>query len=125
MCYFKTSALSEFLTCDLEDNMLYAEQKIMCEVAVHMSKYGVNYQEWYAGVAADPKARLFNDHGVKETGDAWISRQCVNAASARDIERYFMKKGCKGGQAGEVSEVSEDKSTLFFYAYMIQPHTRQ
>ena len=99
--------------------MLYAEQKIMCEVAVHMSKYGVNYQEWYAGVAADPKARLFNDHGVNETSDAWICRQCGNGAAAREIERYFVKKGCKGGL------VDEEKSNLYFYAYMIQPHTRQ
>lgn len=99
--------------------MTYGEQKIMCEVAAHMSKYGGNYQDWYAGVAADPNATLFNDHGVKENGDPWISRQCVNNLSARQIERYFIKKGCKGGQVGE------EKSDLYFYAYMIQPHTRQ
>ena len=99
--------------------MMYAEQKIMCEVALHMSKSGGNYQDWYAGVAADPKARLFNDHGIKENGDEWICRQCVNAASARAIERYFIKKGCKG------SPVDEEQSTQFFYAYKIEPHTRQ
>ena len=99
--------------------MMYAEQKIMCEVAVHMSKYSGNYQDWYAGVATDAKARLFNDHGVKESGDAWICRQCVDDVAAREIERYFMKKGCIGGPVGE------EKSIRYFYAYMIQPRTRQ
>lgn len=107
------------MTYDPEDKKMYAEQKIMNEVALHMSKYGGNYQDWYVGVAADAKTSLFNDHGVKEINDAWICRQCVNDVAARQIERYFIKKGCKGGPVGE------EKSTLFFYAYMIQPHTRQ
>jgi hypothetical protein len=115
----KTSALMESLTRNQEDQMKYAEQQIMNEVIVHMGKYGGNYQDWYTGVAGDAKARLFNDHGVKEAGDAWICRQCVNEDAARQIERYFIKKGCKGGS------VDEEQSTLTFYAYMIQPHTRQ
>ncbi len=98
---------------------MYAEQQIMNEVMVHMGKYSVKYQDWYAGIAADPKEKLFNGHGVKESGDAWIFRRCVNNNAAREIERHFVKKGCKGGS------VDEEKETLFFYAYMMQPHTRQ
>jgi hypothetical protein len=115
----KTSALSESLTRDQEDQMKYAEQQIMNEVIVHMGKYDGSYRDWYTGVAADAKVRLFNDHGVKEAGDAWICRQCVNEDAARQIERYFIKKGCKGGT------FDEEQSTLTFYAYMIKPHTRQ
>jgi hypothetical protein len=99
--------------------MKYAEQQIMNEVIVHMGKYDGKYQDWYAGVATDAKTTLFNDHCVKESADAWICRQCVNNDAAREIERYFMKKGCNGGPVGE------EKTTLFFYAYLIQPHTRQ
>jgi len=98
---------------------MYSELQIMNEVRIHMGKYGGKFQDWYAGVAANAKEKLFNDHGVKETGDAWICRQCVNDVTARQIERYFMKKGCKGGP------VDEEESTRFFYAYMMQPHTRQ
>ena len=99
--------------------MKYAEQQIMNEVIVHMGKYDGNYLDWYAGVATDAKAKLFNDHGVKESADAWICRQCGNDDAAREIERYFIKKGCKGGPVGE------EKSSRYFYAYMIQAHTRQ
>lgn len=99
--------------------MMYAEQKILNQVITHMGKYDGKFQDWYAGITADTRTRLFNDHGVKESGDAWICRQCVNNAAAREIERYFIKKGCNGGIAGE------EKSDLFFYAYLIQPHTRQ
>jgi hypothetical protein len=119
MCCCTTSALSESLTYYLEDNMMYAEQQIMNQVVTHMGKYGGKYQDWYAGVAADPKAKLFNDHCVKETEDAWICRQCVSNNAAREIERYFVKKGCKGGP------VDEEQSARFIYAYMIQSHTRQ
>ena len=98
---------------------MYAEQLIVNEVITHMSKYGGKYQDWYAGVADDAKARLFNDHGVKESGDAWICRQCDDDVTARHIERYFMKKGCKGGP------VAKEESTRTFYAYIMQPHTRQ
>jgi hypothetical protein len=99
--------------------MKYAEQQIMNEVMVHMGKYDGNFQDWYTGVAADAKATLFNDHGVNEAGDPWVCRLCVNKDAAREIERYFIKKGCKGG------DVDEDQSNRTFFAYMIQPHTRQ
>jgi hypothetical protein len=98
---------------------MYAEQKLTHLVALHMSQYGGNYQEWYVGVSADPKGSLFNDHGVIEAEDPWISRRCISNVAARTIERYFVKKGCKGGQA------DEDTSALYLYAYMIRPHTRQ
>ena len=80
---------------------MYAEQLIVNEVMAHMSKYGGKYQDWYAGVADDAKTRLFTEHGVNESGDAWICRQCVDDVTARQIERYFMKKGCKGGPVGD------------------------
>lgn len=99
--------------------MKYAEQQIMNEVVTHMGQYGGRYQDWYAGVADDAKARLFNDHGVIESGDAWICRLCASDTAAREIERYFIKKGCKGGP------VDEEQSTRTFYAYIMQPHTRQ
>jgi hypothetical protein len=91
----------------------------MNEVMTHMGKYGGKYQDWYVGVTADAKVSLFKEHGVKESDDAWICRKCADDVSARQIERYFMKKGCKGGF------VDEEKSTRFFYAYRMQPHTRQ
>jgi hypothetical protein len=99
--------------------MKYAEQRIMNEVMVHMGQYGGSYQDWCAGVAGDAKERLFTDHGVKEAGDAWICRLCVNEDAAREIERYFVKKGCKGGT------VYEEQPSRTFYAYKIQHHTRQ
>jgi len=98
---------------------MYAEQKLTHTIALHMSQYGGNFQEWCVGVSADPKATLFNDHGVIEAEDPWISRQCINNAAALTIGRYFVKKGCKGGR------FDEDKSALYLYAYMIKPHTRQ
>lgn len=98
---------------------MYSEQQIVNDVVTHMSKYGGKYQDWFAGVAADARITLFIEHGVNEIGDAWICRQCVNDDAARQVERYFLKRGCIGLQA------DLDQSTRFFYAYKIQPHTHQ
>ena len=48
------------------------KQKIILDIKSYVAKNGGAYSQWYIGVTADPKQRLFNDHAVKETGDAWI-----------------------------------------------------
>jgi hypothetical protein len=94
--FLQQNALMETLTRNQEDQMKYAEQQIKNEVMLHMGEYDGGFQDWYTGVAVDAKAKLFTYHGVKEAGDAWICRQCANDDAALQIERYFIKKGCKG-----------------------------
>jgi len=91
-------------------------QQVVRDVEAYMVKFGA-YREWYAGVAADPRARLFNDHNVQEKSDAWIYRQCESDDAARQVEQYFLAKGCQGGTGGG------GQGTRSFYAYKIQPHT--
>jgi len=76
------------------------------------------YSAWYCGVATDPEARLFTDHGVNKQGDAWIFRGCANDTEARQVEDYFLKKGCKGAPGGG------DRNSRFVYAYRMNSHTR-
>lgn len=94
-------------------------QQIITDVVNHINQCGGSYRDWYAGIASDPKERLFSGHGVNKETDAWIHRPCGSEDVARDIERHFLAKGCQGDEGGG------DYRTAHFYAYKVRPHTRE
>lgn len=97
---------------------LKTKQEIINDINTYMtnSKY---YSDWYIGIAKNARERLFNDHNVQEKGDLWIFRQASNNTIAREIENFFLAKGCKGGDGGG------DHTTMYVYAYKITSNTRQ
>ena len=71
-------------------------------------------------LSASPRNRLFDDHNVRENGDAWIFREATSSAVAREVETYFINmKGTQGGPGGG------DANSRSVYAYKIKPHTRE
>ena len=74
---------------------------------------------WYVGITANPRNRLFNDHGVDEHNGAWIFRQASSAAAAREVEMAYVEAGHAGGPGGG------DDTAVFVYAYLITNETRQ
>lgn len=91
--------------------------QIIREINAHMVKVGGAYREWYAGIATDPRDRLFNDHHVNEKNDAWIYLDAGTPSAARQVENHFLSQGCQGGSGGG------DDSTKYVYAYKINSHT--
>ena len=90
------------------------------EIEAYIRQHGGQFRLWYAGIAADPCARLFVDHNVNEhTGDLWIHRNAGSEAAARAAERYLLGLGCKGDDGGG------DNRTQFVYAYLITSRTRE
>lgn len=94
-------------------------QHIVNEVEAHMRQYGGGYPGWYAGIASQPKDRLFRDHAVRPQTDVWIFRDCGSDAAARQVEQYFLERGCKGGPGGG------DHLTRYIYLYRVAPHTSE
>jgi hypothetical protein len=94
-------------------------QQAAQDIAAHIAQCGGNYRAWYAGVAKDPRQRLFNDHAVKEKGDAWIHRELGTDDAARSVEQHLLQQGCRGGPGGG------GQGTRFVYAYRMAQHTRQ
>lgn len=80
---------------------------------------GTGYRNWYAGVASDPRRRLFVEHNVEEHGGRWIFRPCSSDDVAREVEQHFLGKGCQGGPGGG------DGGTRYVYAYLVTPSTRE
>ncbi len=74
---------------------------------------------WYLGVSKDARNRLFSDHKVNESKDAWIFRTASTAKVARQIEHYFIEIiGTDGGGGGG------DASAKMVYAYKKISHTK-
>lgn len=92
-------------------------QHIVNKLETYMSQWGGNYAAWYAGIASSPRERLFNDHAVREQGDGWIFDNCGSDTAAREIEQYFLSRGCQGGPGGG------DSQTKYIYVYRVAPHT--
>ena len=97
-------------------NTIKTKQTILYEINVHINK-SLPYSSWYVGIAKDVQDRLFNDHNVSQTNAYWIYRECENDIVARDIEKCFLRLGCKGGDGGGNQE------SRFVYAYKITSTT--
>ena len=94
--------------------------QIIADIEAYIGNNSANFGNWYVGIAADPRDRLFNDHDVSEKGDAWIFREATSSAVAREVEDYFIDvKGTQGGAGGG------DYRSRSVYAYKIKPHTRE
>ncbi len=94
-------------------------QQVYDGLVAHMNKFTNPKSAWYAGIAADPKDRLFNGHGVDEKNGQWAYNACATHTDARTVEEALFKLGCKGGGGGG------DDSTRSCYVYFITATTRE
>lgn len=93
------------------------ENAVAREIIDHVSKCGGSYSSWYAGIASNPKERLFSDHNVSEENGSYIARSAGSAMAARRIEQYLLELGFNGGPGGG------DASTIHVYVYIITNST--
>lgn len=97
---------------------LKSKENIIVGFEAYIAKHGGRFGDWYVGVAANPQVRLFQDHNVNESADAWIYQDAGNDEVARSVEKYFLEiRLTQGGSGGG------DSSTRFVYAYKTGPHT--
>lgn len=94
-----------------------AGQQAKAEIDAHIQQNGGVYSDWYVGIAAYPRSRLFDDHNVSEQNGKYIARDCGTESAARLVEKYFLLKGCQGGGGGG------NANTTYAYAYKITAST--
>lgn len=95
------------------------KDEIISDFKSYMSGEG-NYSDWYVGITADPKKRLFTEHKVDEKNGIWIYREAFGSESARAVEDYFVNKlGTKGDVGGG------DDTSNYVYAYKITSYTAE
>lgn len=99
--------------------MAKSKGAIIDEIERYITQYGRGISAWYVGIAAKPRDRLFDDHSVDEENDAWIFRTASSSSVAREIEKYFLNKGARGGAGGGGAD------SKAVYAYLVKSHTRE
>ena len=55
-----------------------------------------NYSIWTIGVTDDP-VRRFDEH---DSPNYWLQWNADSETAARNVEKYFLEKGMKGGEGG-------------------------
>lgn len=97
--------------------MAKSKSQIIADIEEHIEDRGGELDQWYVGIAAKPRERVFSDHAVDEKTGKWIWRRASSSAVAREIEKHFLELGAAGGTGGGNDE------TEFVYAYRITPDT--
>jgi len=65
--------------------MAKTKQEIISDIKAYMANYpSTKYSDWYVGIAAIPRDRLFIDHSVDEKNGAWIFREAESRCFGRD-----------------------------------------
>ncbi len=96
-----------------------SNQQIVSDFEAYMHRKGGGFRAWFVGLSEDAKKSLFDDHGVKEEGDAWIYARAGTPDDAWVIERFFVEVGgTDGGVGGGETTATE------VYAYKKAPHTK-
>ena len=99
--------------------MAKSKDEIIEDIEGHMVKRGGDIDDWYVGIAAKPRERLFDDHSVDEKNGVWIHRRASSDSVARDVEKHFLDQGAKGGTGGG------DEESTAVYAYKITSSTQE
>ena len=93
-------------------------QTIVQEINDHLAKSGRQYySDFYIGITNDVQRRMFDEHNVRRENSWWIYRTADSSEIARDVEKYFIDKGMRGGDGG-----GDDSSTIV-YCYAVGPTT--
>jgi hypothetical protein len=90
--------------------LLYARRK----------QHGGWNSEWYAGVASDPRERLFKHHRVDEASGAWAFEPTESAQDARRLAKSFHSGGGFDGELGD-----DDPAAVYVYIYLKTKDTKQ
>jgi len=96
-----------------------SRSEIINDVEDYINKRGGRYGEWFVGCTGSPKQILFKRHGVREKGDAWISRLAKDEHEAHDVAEFFITTR---GTKGRMTEIRE--TDLYVYAFKMASHTK-
>ncbi len=100
--------------------MVFSVQQIKYEFLAYMKGVGGTFEDWYVGVAADPEAALFGEHGVARDEDPWIYKPALSGKATDTVLRYF-RDVLHTDAAGHAAPVP---GATFAYAFRKSVRTR-
>jgi len=100
--------------------MIYDE--IVNSINEHLSQSPKQYyKDFYIGITDNIEERLFGYHKVRKQGNWWIYCKGDTEEIARQVEKYYLDKGMKGGPGGGAGS----GQTRFIYCYEITNKTQE
>ncbi len=93
--------------------MIYSVQQIKYEILAYIKEFGGDFNEWYVGVAADPRHTMFQKHSVHQDDDIWLYKQALTFTACKTIQQYFLDILNTDGEL--VSEGDEDTDCVYLY----------
>lgn len=95
---------------------------IIKRIDEHLSKSPKQYyRDFYIGITDNIDERLFGYHKVNKQTDWWIYCGGDSEDIARNVEKYYLDKGMRGGPGGGKGE----GKTKFVYCYEITSNTKE
>ena len=93
--------------------MVYSVQQIKYEILAYIKEFGGDFNDWYVGIAADPKITMFEKHSVHQNDGIWLYKQALTFTACKTIEDYFLDILNTDGKA--VAEGDEGTDCVYLY----------
>jgi hypothetical protein len=100
--------------------MVFSVQQIKYELLGYIKEFDQSFENWFIGIAEDPRKTLADVHGLDLDTDRWIYKQALSFTAARTVQRYFMERLKTDGVA--ITQGHENLDCV--YAYQKTGHTR-
>jgi len=100
--------------------MVFSVQQIKYELLGYIKEFDKSFENWFIGIAEDPRKTLADVHGLDLDTDRWIYKQALSFTAARTVQRYFMERLKTDGVA--ITQGHENLDCV--YAYQKTGHTR-
>ena len=68
--------------------------------AIEKKRGSIGYSAWTVGITNDPTRRKEEHQNAGKSVSSWKHWKADSEAIARDVEKYFLDKGMKGGGGG-------------------------
>lgn len=93
--------------------MILSVQQIKYEILAYIKEFGGNFEDWYIGIAADPKHEMFDNHGVHQEDDIWLYKQALTFTACKTVQKYFLQTQAIDGNLRETG--NEDTDCVYLY----------
>ena len=100
--------------------MVFSVQQIKYELLGYIKEFDQTFENWFVGIAEDPRKTLVDIHGVALDTDRWIYKQALSFTAARTVQAYFLERLKTDG----VMVTRGDENLDCGYAYYKTKHTK-
>lgn len=100
--------------------MVFSVQQIKYELLGYIKEFDQAFENWFVGIAEDPRRVLADIHGLDLDRDHWIYKQALSFAAARTVQLYFLERLKTDG----IAVIHGNENLDCVYAYRKTSHTR-